>query len=224
MRVSIIVPVFNESKSLRATLDLLGARADTDVVIVDGGSADGTLEIARTAGFNAITSECGRAHQMNAGAAATRGEVLLFLHADTLLPEGALEQVRHAISCGACGGFFRVRLDSHRPLLRLVGRLISWRSRLSGIATGDQALFVSRAVFDRMGGFAPLPLFEDVELSRRLKRHGRVACLPGTVITSARRWEQLGPARTIVRMWLLRAAYACGVRPEHLARHYEAPR
>ncbi len=226
MHVSIVVPVLNEAQGLRAFLERLGCslererRDSADVVIVDGGSDDDTVPLLRASGWPWIVAERGRGLQMNAGAAATRGEALLFLHADTTLPDTALDALRAALRAGAVGGFFRVRLDSDRRLLRWVGHLISARSRLTGIATGDQAIFVRRDAFEQLGGFAPLPLFEDVDLMRRLKRLGRVAALPCAVTTSARRWEGHGPWRTILRMWCLRLLYYLGLRPERLARYY----
>jgi len=228
VRVSIIIPVLDEAVSLAATIrqlaDIRAADEAVDVIFVDGGSHDDSVALLRAADFDVIQSNRGRAQQMNAGAAVAGGDILMFLHADTRLPDGAMEQVRNAVREGARSGFFAVRLDSDRLLLRLVGRLISARSRVTGIATGDQAIFVCRNTFKALGGFAPLPLFEDVELTRRLKRRGMIRGLPGTVTTSARRWERMGPARTIVRMWGLRAAYACGIRPERLASYYEAVR
>jgi rSAM/selenodomain-associated transferase 2 len=159
--------------------------------------------------------------QMNAGAAAARGAVLLFLHADTRLPPGFDADVLAALADpGVVGGRFDVRLVPDTPLLRLVARLINLRSRLSRIATGDQALFVRRAVFEDLGGFAAIPLMEDVAFTRALKRRGRVACLRQQVETSSRRWLRDGPVRTILLMWWLRFLYACGVAPERLHRRY----
>jgi hypothetical protein len=150
--------------------------------------------------------------------------VLLFLHADSELPSNGVALIDAAVDSGARAGFFRLQLDSPRLVLRLVGWLITQRSRLTSIATGDQGLFVTRSAFAELGGFAPLPLFEDVEWSARVRRCGRSVCLDGTVVTSARRWEVLGPLRTIVRMWLLRAAYAIGVPAHTLAHYYQAVR
>jgi rSAM/selenodomain-associated transferase 2 len=158
---------------------------------------------------------------MNAGAAAARGEVLLFLHADTRLPEDAGDVVARAlVDPGVVGGFFAIVLDAPGWRYRLTERLISVRSRLTGIATGDQAIFVRRAVFEALGGFASLPLMEDVELMHRLRRRGRVAALPEAVITSARRWQGRGFWRTVLLMWSLRLAYYAGVAPSTLARWY----
>ncbi|NKB89874.1 MAG: glycosyltransferase [Acidobacteria bacterium] len=227
LRVNVVVPVHNESSALPLLLDRLRdmhAAAATDVVIVDGMSTDGTASALRSSGLPYAAAPRGRASQMNAGAALGDGEIILFLHADTELPAGALKSIRAAIDDGASGGFFRLRLNSVRPLLGLIGRMITIRSRLTGIATGDQAMFVRRDVFDHLGGFPPLPLFEDVQFSAQLRRTGRVARLNDTVVTSARRWEQCGPVRTILKMWLLRAAHALGMSPLTLARFYEASR
>src|SRR2546425_611229 len=163
----------------------------------------------------------GRARQMNAGAAAARGDVLLFLHADTRLPAGYAQAVAGALADPAVvGGRFDVRLDAAGLAYRAIGRLISLRSRLTRVATGDQAIFVRRAVFERLGGYPLVPLMEDVALSRAMKRVGRVACLSETVTTSARRWQRHGVARTVLVMWALRAAYYAGVPPARLARVY----
>ncbi len=227
MRLSVVVPVWNEEAALPHLLRHLRAQCgapDCELLIVDGESTDGTGAVLRQADVPWIAAGRGRGMQMNAGAAATGGEVLLFLHADTDLPPGWQTAIGEALSAGHIGGFFRLRLDSRRWILRVVGNLITWRSRLTGVATGDQGLFVTREAFESAGGYAPLPLFEDVELTQRLKRHGTLAYLPATVVTSARRWERLGPWRTILRMWVLRAMYALGVRVDRLARYYEIAR
>ena len=158
---------------------------------------------------------------MNAGARMARGDVLLFLHADTCLAEGALDAVEQAMADpGVVAGRFDVRFETARPMMRMVAWFINHRSRLSGIATGDQAIFVRRTVFATLGGYPDLPLMEDVELSRRLKRRGRLACLREKVTTSARKWKQEGVLRTILMMWLVRFLYFCGVSPAYLHRLY----
>jgi rSAM/selenodomain-associated transferase 2 len=228
LRVSIIVPVLDEAlclPSLTSRLtELAGCDPACEILVIDGGSTDGTREQLDRSRIPWISAERGRAAQMNAGAAASRGDALLFLHADSRLPADALGLVREAIAGGQRAGFFRIRLDSRRPLLRLVGRLMTLRSRATGIATGDQAIWLERSTFEELGGFPTLPLFEDVELSRRLKRRVRFRCLPAEVVTSARRWERRGPLRTILRMWMLRAAYALGFPAGGLARRYEVAR
>ena len=223
MHISIVVPVFNEAKTLPDFLEATHSLA-AELVFVDGGSNDETRHLLTSSGCTWLQAPQGRAIQMNAGAAAASGDVFLFLHADTLLPAGALERIDEAVTGGATGGYFDVRLDSTRPALRIVGHLITWRSRVTGVATGDQAIFVTRPVFEKLGGYATLPLFEDIDLSRRLKRSGHVARLSPPVVTSPRRWERLGVAHTVLRMWALRTLYYCGVSPDRLARHYEAAR
>ena len=223
MTISIIVPVYNEAVALPAFLAAT-AGIDTEMIFVDGGSTDETVRILSAAGRHWLSADRGRAPQMNAGAAEAAGDVLLFLHADTRLPDGALQQVRSAVDNGAVGGYFDLRLDSDRPLLKMTGRMITWRSRVTGVASGDQAIFLTKETFQRLGGYGSLPLFEDLDLSRRLKRAGHIARLNPPVITSPRRWEQLGAWRTIVRMWALRLLYYCGVSPTRLARYHEVDR
>lgn len=218
----IVVPVLDEAQTLAARLRALqplrqrGAR----VVVVDGGSEDDTLAIAQAHADLAFVAPRGRAAQMNAGAAACPADVLLFLHADTALPANADLLVRRATLNPMAWGRFDVRIDSRRWLLRLAGGMMNLRSRWTGIATGDQALFVRHELFQRVGGFPDLPLMEDIALSRALKRHGRPACLRECVTTSARRWERHGVWRTIALMWRLRAAYFLGADPHQLAIRY----
>ena len=218
----IVVPVLDEAPTLAPRLQALqtyrqrGAR----VVVVDGGSQDDTLEIARQHADLALLAPRGRAAQMNAGAAACPADVLLFLHADTILPEHADVLVRRATLGPFFWGRFDVRIDSPRPLLRVVSTMMNLRSRWTGIATGDQALFVRHDLFRQVGGFPELPLMEDIAISRALKRHGPPACLRERVTTSARRWERDGVWRTIFLMWRLRAAYFFGADPRQLAIQY----
>jgi rSAM/selenodomain-associated transferase 2 len=222
-RLSVVIPALNEAANLARLLpDLLAREPGADVVVVDGGSDDGSRDVvARCAGVRLIAGPRGRARQMNAGARAATGEVLLFLHADTRLPDGAGAAIATALADPAVvGGRFDVRLDSPRPLLGVVGWMMNQRSRVSGISTGDQAIFVRRAVFEAMGGYADIPLMEDVEFTRRLKRRGPLAALRLRVTTSARKWEQQGAVRTIVLMWTLRLLYALGVSPARLHRWY----
>ena len=218
----IIVPVLNEAASLASRLGSLtrlrerGAR----LVVVDGGSDDNTLAIAQAHADLAFVAPRGRAAQMNAGAAACPADVLLFLHADTELPEGADMLVHNATLGRGQWGRFDVCIDSARPLLWLVGHLINRRSRWTGIAAGDQAIFVRHELFRSVGGFPDIALMEDIAMSNVLRRHGPPVCLRECVTTSARRWERNGAWRTILLMWRLRAAYFLGVDPALLARQY----
>ena len=223
----IVVPVLDEAQALASRLQALqplrerGAR----VVVVDGGSRDDSFAIAQAHADLVLQAPRGRAAQMNAGAAACAADMLLFLHADTGLPDDADLLVRRALRGPFGWGRFDVRIDSQRRLLRVVGTLMNWRSRWTGIATGDQALFVRHELFSRIGGFPDLPLMEDIAISRLLKRHGRPVCLAQQVSTSARRWERHGVWRTIWLMWRLRAAYFLGADPARLAEQYGyAPR
>lgn len=221
MNLSVIIPVLNEEKVIAATLDALIRLKPAEIILVDGGSADRTRAIAERYSIKIVTSESGRARQMNRGARDASGDVLLFLHADTRLPFSAFDDIATALSSRACvGGRFDVELEGDHWLLPLVARLISYRSRLTKIATGDQALFVRREVFARMGGFEEIPLMEDIAFSRTLKRLGSVACLRSRVVTSARRWEADGIWRTIFRMWTLKLLYFAGVSPLRLKQFY----
>ena len=220
--LSIVMPALNEAAVIEATLHALQplrARG-VEVVLADGGSSDGTAERAAPGVDAVVASPRGRALQMNAGAAAARSDVLLFLHADTRLPPLADVPVLQALAGGACWGRFDVRIEGRPWMLRVVGTLMNLRSRWSGIATGDQAIFVTRSAFDRVGGFPVQPLMEDIEISRRLKRLGRPACLRTRVRTSGRRWEQRGVWLTIVLMWRLRWRYWRGESAARLAQAY----
>ena len=206
----------------RSLLPLQSERGrDVEVIVVDGGSCDETPRAAHPLSDRVLDAPRGRARQMNAGAAAARGRVLLFLHADTQLPHGWVAMVRDTIETGGREwGRFDVRLDGTHPMLRVVERAMNLRSRLSGIATGDQAIFVVRAAFEAAGGFPDIALMEDIALSRALRARSRPACLRAAAVTSSRRWERNGIARTIVLMWRLRLRYALGADPDDLARLY----
>lgn len=223
MTLAIVVPVLNEAPqwpALAAHLQALQASdATLQIVIVDGGSTDDTLRLAQSSGFWVLSSPRGRACQMNAGAQACRAEQLLFLHADTRLPEGAAGLIMQALRTHVWGRF-DVQIEGRARLLRVVAAMMNWRSRISGIATGDQAMFMTRAAFEKAGGFPEQPLMEDIALSAALKTLGRPACLRARVCTSGRRWEQYGVWRTIVLMWCLRLAYWLGANPAALARAY----
>lgn len=220
-RLSLILPTLNEAAFLPATLaSLRGLREEGhELIVADGGSVDGTPELAAPLVDRVILAPRGRAAQMNAGAAVASGEALLFLHADTRLPPGAAPRVLAALARRPWGRF-DVCVEGRHPLLRLVGPLMSLRSRINGIVTGDQALFVRRQLFMAVGGFPEIPLMEDVELSRRLRRHGWPAALSEKVVTSGRKWDREGFWRTFFLMNLLRAAFDLGVRPEALVRFY----
>jgi rSAM/selenodomain-associated transferase 2 len=222
MKLSIVMPVLDEAATLRGTLAALAplrARGH-QLIVVDGGSRDGCASLAAACADVVISAPRGRARQMNAGAARADREVLLFLHADTRLPEHADAAALRAVADGADWGRFDVCIDGRSPLLRVVAGAMNLRSRLTGIATGDQAIFVRRDLFQRLDGFADQPLMEDIELSRRLRAVSRPACLRLRVRTSGRRWDSRGVWRTIVLMWRLRWRYWRGVPPEVLAREY----
>jgi rSAM/selenodomain-associated transferase 2 len=219
--LSIIVPCLDEAEIIPhalAALAPLRARG-AEVIVVDGGSRDGTAELAAPHADRVICAPRGRAAQMNAGAARARGEILLFLHADSLLPEAADALVIEGLARTRRGwGRFDVTIAGRHPLLRVVERLMNLRSRLTGIATGDQAIFVRREAF---AGFPEIALMEDVAFCKRMKRDGPPACLRAKVLTSGRRWESHGVLRTIVLMWSLRLLYFLGAPPERLIRFYK---
>jgi rSAM/selenodomain-associated transferase 2 len=221
MRISIIIPALNEAGGIAVFLQ--GLRADAagcEIILADGGSVDGTREIAGP--LCDAVQECapGRATQMNSGAAKAKGEILLFLHSDTRLPPSFPQAIASALSGGAVWGRFDVRIEGRSPLLPLIARMMNLRSRLTGIATGDQAIFMTRAAFSAVDGFPDQRLMEDVEMSRRLKRLGKPACIIGPAVTSGRRWDRNGALRTILLMWRLRLAYWAGADPETLAIRY----
>ena len=221
--VSIIIPVLDEAagiESALAPLQALRARG-AELIVVDGGSRDRTRELARRHCDRLLDSPRGRARQMNAGAREARGDTLLFVHADTVLPESADCAIAQAFARGARWGRFDVTIAGADPLLAVVAWMMNARSRLTGVATGDQAIFVRREDFAAAGGYPDIPLMEDVALSKALKRIGAPACLRERVVTSGRRWERNGTIRTIVLMWRLRLAYALGADPNGLARRYE---
>lgn len=220
-RLSIIVPTLEEGDGIVASLGRLQAlRAlGHEVIVVDGGSTDATAVLSAPLADRVLTAPRGRAAQMNAGATVAAGDALLFLHADTRLPPGADVLVAAALTQREWGRF-DVRIDSARPILAVVGRMMNLRSRLSGIATGDQAMFMTRTAFERAGGFPAIALMEDVALSVRLKSCSPPACLKARVHTSARRWERGGVLATMLLMWKLRVLYHFGADPQRLARMY----
>lgn len=224
MRLSIVIPCLNEAASIESTLIPLQGmrRRGVEVIVADGGSEDSTAEIARLLVDTVISSPRGRARQMNAGANVAGGDVLLFLHADTLLPEQADLDIAQALqSVERVWGRFDVSIHGRPRLLPLVAALMNLRSRLTGIATGDQAMFVRRNVFTTLGGFPEQPLMEDIAMSARLKRVSRPICLSARVTTSGRRWERHGLWRTILLMWWLRLQFFFGRDVDRLALRYD---
>ena len=222
-RLSIIMPVLDEGEGIAGALDALAELRGlgVEIIVVDGGSHDATVQRARLRADQVLTAPRGRALQMNAGAAKAAGDVLLFLHADTGLPREAERLVLDGLARSGRGwGRFDVTIDGRHPMLRLVAAMMNLRSRLSGIATGDQAIFVKRELFQAAGGFPEIPLMEDIALSKRLKRLRRPLCLRERAITSGRRWETHGVFRTILLMWRLRLAYFFGADPAALAGRY----
>jgi rSAM/selenodomain-associated transferase 2 len=225
--ISIVVPVLNEAPGIVAALTALQPlrQRGAEVIVVDGGSTDNTAMLAAPLADHVIVAPRGRASQMNAGAEVANADVLLFLHADTRLPPRADALIRASLGAGRVWGRFDVRIDGRSALLPLVAALMNLRSRLSGIATGDQAIFVSRAAFKAVGGFPDIALMEDLELSKRLLKLSRPICIAVRATTSGRRWERHGLWRTILRMWWLRLRYFLGADPARLAREYGyAPR
>jgi rSAM/selenodomain-associated transferase 2 len=212
------MPVLNEAAGIRETLEALAPLRvrGHEVIVVDGESDDGSASLAAPACDQVLVTPRGRALQMNTGAQVASGDALLFLHADTRLPEDADALVFAALG-RASWGRFDVRIASRHPLLGVVACAMNLRSRLTGIATGDQAIFVRRDAFP---GFPEIPLMEDIALSGLLKGRGRPACLRSRVVTSGRRWEARGVLRTILLMWRLRFLYALGTPPQRLARDY----
>jgi rSAM/selenodomain-associated transferase 2 len=221
MRVSVIIPTLNEAGGIAQTLSRVRQAGECQLIIVDGGSSDGTLDLARSHADMALCSAQGRARQMNAGAEVATGDVVLFLHADTILPHGFPTFLDRALADRqVVGGRFDVRLDAPGRPFRMIETLMNVRSRWTRISTGDQAIFVRRKVFLAIGGYPDIPLMEDIELSRRLKRVGKIACLRARVTTSARHWQRKGIFKTILLMWTLRLGHFCGISPEQLKAFY----
>jgi len=253
MTITVVIPTLNEEAVLPRTLSQAASLGFDELIVVDGGSHDRTREIVQAfpsapaislqpstishqrsilspqssalSPVSLLTAPPGRANQMNAGAAASEGTVLLFLHADTSLPSDARQAVERALEDPACvGGRFDVRFERDSGPGWLISRMMNLRSRWTGIATGDQAIFVRRSLFEQLGGYSDLPIMEDVDFSRRLKRTGRLSALRSKVITSYRRWDTRGPLRTILLMWVLRFLYWIGISPHRITRLYGAVR
>lgn len=226
-RLSVIVPTLNEAAGIAATLEALAPLRERghEVIVVDGGSRDGTRELAGDNADSVISAPRGRASQMNAGAAIARGDVFVFLHADTRLPTDADARLRDGLSTsGRAWGRFDVHIDGGAALLPVIAFFMNLRSRVTGIATGDQAMFVRREAFARAGGFPALPVMEDIALSAALIRISHPLCLADKVVTSGRRWERNGVLRTVLLMWWLRLQFLFGAAPVRLARHYGGKR
>jgi rSAM/selenodomain-associated transferase 2 len=224
--ISIVIPVLDEAEGIGASLSALQAfrAAGAEVIVVDGGSRDASRSIAQPLADQVIDAPRGRASQMNAGARAARGDVLVFLHADTALPANAIVAIGESLDERHAWGRFDVTIAGAGALLAIVAAMMNVRSRLSGIATGDQAIFARREAFEAAGRFPAVPLMEDVALSRALMGISPPACLRDRVITSGRRWQKHGTVRTILLMGWLRFAYSMGADPSVLARHYDTGR
>lgn len=221
--VSVVVPVLNEEQQVQALINrlrLIQSEITEDIIIVDGGSQDQTKALLNEE-FHVISSLPGRAQQMNTGAQKAQGTWIFFLHADTELRP---KHIKQAISdaTGAKWGRFNVRFDDKRWPFRMIAFLMNWRSRLTGIATGDQCIFIRRSIFKTLGGYAEIPLMEDIEISKRLKSYSRPACISLPIVTSARRWQTKGIMKTIWLMWKLRWLYWLGKSPEALAEEYRS--
>ena len=231
MKVSIIIPVLNEEFAIREKLPNMQwvRESGHELIVVDGGSTDNSLYIANKYADSTISTSQGRAVQMNAGAKIASGDVLLFLHIDTLLPENGINSILTFLSsangkdfdkAGEIWGRFDVRLSGKHIMFRIIEFMMNWRSRMTGIATGDQAIFITRHLFMRIGGYKEIPLMEDIEICRRLNKNSKPVCIDRCVIASSRHWESFGIYRTVFLMWRLRLSYWLGVDPLRLAKQY----
>ena len=224
MKLSIIIPTLNEEAVIGDTLSSLVSRRnkDIEIVISDGGSADRTVALCHTVTDVIVQGPQGRARQMNRGAAAASGDVLLFLHADTRLPDDFISAIEHALLADdTVWGYFDISLSGQRRSFRIIEGMINLRTAITAIASGDQALFVTRQVFEKLGGYPDIKLMEDIAFSRQLKRLSRPARIRQRATTSSRRWQENGIARTVLLMWYLRLAYYCGVDPDRLWQRYK---
>ncbi|AFY75997.1 glycosyl transferase [Pleurocapsa sp. PCC 7327] len=221
-RISIIIPVLNEAAIIQETLSRFQNSSDIEIIIVDGGSQDRTVELARELGVKVIVSpQFGRANQMNLGAAAATGNILLFLHADTHLPTGYSEIIQETLSRPqTVAGAFELAIDSQEKSLRLVERVVNLRSRFCSLPYGDQAIFLKASIFREIGGFPDLPIMEDFEFIQCLKKRGKITIAPAKVITSSRRWQKLGIFKTTLINQLIILGYYLGISPKKLARLY----
>ncbi len=218
---SIIIPALNEAASIQGCLLALQPLRDhAEIIVVDGGSRDNTIELATPYADKILSSEQGRARQMNQGAKQATGDILLFLHADTELPEHALSLITQQLTPEKPWGRFDIQLRGESVMFTIIAFMMNWRSRLTGIATGDQVLFVSRATFNAVGGYPDISLMEDIALSSALKKISSPVCLTAKVNSSARRWQQYGIYKMILLMWSLRLRYWLGQDPHYLAELY----
>lgn len=220
-RVSVIIPTLNEGAVITDLLSALQTiRPQHQIILSDGGSTDGTCAQAKPLVDIVLSGSAGRAIQMNRGAAQASGDLLWFLHADTCFAQAPLELVESVLQANPRWGRFNIRLDASKTVYRLIEKLVNWRSCFSQVATGDQGIFIRRTLFEQLGGYAGIPLMEDIELSKRARRLHPAYCAQQTLITSARRWQTHGVLKTVLLMWYLRLAYTLGVAPERLAQHY----
>lgn len=221
MQFSIIIPTLNEAAGIQQHLQALQPlKNQCEIIIADGGSQDETIAIAKSLSDRVFTVPKGRARQMNAGVVCSTGEVLIFLHADTYLPGNALSIIKHGINTGYCWGRFNIHLTGRNLMLEIIAYMMNWRSRLTGIATGDQVLFMTRHAFESIGGYPDIPLMEDIAICNKLKQLGKPLCLSAKVISSGRRWQQFGIFKTILLMWWLRLLFFFDFNPKQLAKLY----
>jgi len=222
MFISIIIPVLNEEDSIKPLLQQLQKirQQGHEVIVVDGGSTDKTVSLSELLADKVITSSAGRAIQMNKGASHSKNEILWFLHADTLIPEGAIKHIQHALK-NRLWGRFNIHLSGKNILFRIIGTMMNLRSCLSGIVTGDQGIFIDKLLFNQTGGFPNIPLMEDIAISKNLKKFSRPACVKEKLITSSRRWEKNGILSTVFLMWKLRFLFWLGVSANKIALQYK---
>ncbi|MBD1834712.1 TIGR04283 family arsenosugar biosynthesis glycosyltransferase [Cyanobacteria bacterium FACHB-472] len=222
-RISVIIPVLNEASRIRLNLTSFEKATNVEVIVVDGGSQDETVAIAKSLGVQVLSAAAGRDRQMNAGAKVATGDILLFLHADTRLPVGFDAMVRQALAeRGTIAGAFELKIDARMRSLRLVEKMVNWRSRFLHLPYGDQAIFLKASVFHEIGGFPNLPIMEDFEFILRLRRLGNITLVPASVLTSARRWQKLGVLKTTLINQIVIIGYFLGFSPSRLAKFYRA--
>ena len=219
--ISVVIPALNEAETIGPALASTGTPNGIECIVVDGGSRDNTADIAEAAGARVLHSPPGRAQQMNAGAEAAQGEFLVFLHADTCLPAGFADHVRRTLRTpGVAAGAFELKIDGPSPGLRIIERVANWRSQYLKMPYGDQVIFLSTKIFNQVGRFPEIPIMEDFQLMRRARRQGRIVMAPAAAMTSARRWQNVGPWRVTLINQLVILGFSLGVKPERLARWY----